>query len=200
MRITLFSGAYIMLCAVVLCGCGPRTATPISALKAAPQTPAADTGAAPAAGRNTLRAVMPALGKLAIGTEFDYVLCADMVDALYQGSGRVLYDSRILQPLAAAWGPLAPPAGVRVAKLDATAGATSAGGLNAAVPFAFTALPGQSAAAPGQGEILRLRFKLIGAVRDGVAIRLQNDPALLQLRDSQGQRLSFNLCEEAGAK
>jgi hypothetical protein len=200
MRITLFSGAYILLCAVMLCACGPRTATPISAQKSAPPTPAAGTGAQPAAGRNTLSATLPPLGKLALGAEFDYVLSADMADALYQGSGRVQYDSRVVQPIAATWGALTPSAGVRVAKLDFAAGAASADGLNAVAPFAFTALPGQSASAPGPGEILRLRFKLVGAVRDGVAIRLQNDPAVLQLRDSQGRRLSFDLSEEVSAK
>lgn len=200
MRITLFSCACILLCAMVLSGCGPRTATPIPALKSAPPTPAAEPGAQPAARRNVLSATLPPLGRLVVGAEFDYVLSADMVEALFQGSGRVLYDSRSVRPIAAAWGPLAPPSGVRVAKLDAAAAATPMGGLDGVAPFAFTALPGQGSVVPGQGEILRLRFKLIGKVRDGAAIRLQNDPAYLQLRDSQGRRLSFDLSEEVSAR
>lgn len=200
MRITLYACAAILLCAAVLSGCGPRQAGPSPALQPAPQAPPAGPGVLPATERNTLSVSLPPLSKLAVGAEFDYVLSADMVDALYQGSGRVLYDSRCLKPVSATWGSLAPRAGVCVAKLDHAISAVPAGNLNGVVPYAFTGLPGQGGTAPGSGELLRLRFKLTGAVRESIALRLQNDPACLQLRDSQGRRLSFDLSEEASAK
>lgn len=200
MRSTLLTGVYVITCTWLLIGCGPRGGGPVAPLQpSAPQVspPAAMPGLAQ---RNVLQVVFPPLAALTPGAEFDFIVSASMTDALYQGSGRVLYDGRVLRPIAAQWGALAPAHGVRVAKLDAGPGAGGSLELDCVVPFAFTALPGQSAAAPGQGELLRLRFKLIGVPGAAPALRLLNDPACLQLRNAQGQRLSFDLSEEVSAK
>jgi hypothetical protein len=200
MRIFLVTGVCIFMCAWMLAGCGPRGAATGSALQAGTPDSGLPAANPEPAQRNVLQVAMPALSRLAPGAEFEYVLSANMSDALYQGSGRVLYDSRVLRPTAAQWGALAPAHGVCVAKLDTPPDASGGAGLDCAVPFAFTALPGQGAAAPGQGVLLSLRFKLIGVPHGAEVLRLLNDPAYLQLRDAQGKRLSFDISEEVSAK
>lgn len=196
MRAILLFGACLLTCAWICTGCGPRSTTAVPAVQRShPDTvgPAAE-----AAQRNTLRIAYPALSRLAPGSEFDVVISASLAAALYQGCGRLQYDGRVLRPLAVQWGELAPQAGVRVAKLDLPAAAAGSG-LGSVIPFAFTALPGQSPPPPGSGELVRLRFKLTGVPGAAPALHLANDPETLQLRDAQGRRLSFDLAEEVSA-
>ncbi len=200
MRFTLLTGVCIITCAWLGAGCGPRSAGPAPSLQPGAPSAGQPVAAPEPVQRNVLTVAQPALSQLAPGAEFEFVLSASMVDALYQGCGRVQYDSRVLRPVTAQWGQLAPADGVCLAKLDLAPGASDGGGFDSAVPFAFTALPGQSAAAPGTGELLRLRFKLIGVPRSAVPLRLLNAPAFLQLRNAQGQRLSFDLHEEVSAQ
>jgi hypothetical protein len=201
MRFFLFAGLCILLGVLALSGCGPRSGGPaaISTPTAATDTPAPSTDDGTAQ-RNVLSAHLPALSKLGIGSEFDYVLSATMVNALYQGSGRVLYDASVVRPVSAQWGALTPGNGVRAAKLDSAVAVKAQDGLDSCVPYAFTALPGQAAMPAGQGELLRVRFKLIAPLGSSIPVRLLNDPAYLQLRDAQGQRLSFDLNEEVSAQ
>jgi hypothetical protein len=208
-------------CAALLAACGGRAAGPVLGLHTAPGTaggqavqpggtaPGADGGGGGA--RNVLATRVPSTQGLAAGAEFELVVSVELAGALYQGSGRVLYDSRAVQPVGASRGALIPPGAVFVAKLDAPAGmaggASSATGVSGAggtrldgvVPYAFTALPGQAAIPPGSGELVRLRFRLL-APCSACPVRLLNDPAYLQLRDSAGRRLAFDLREEVAAR
>jgi hypothetical protein len=142
---------------------------------------------------------MPALALLQTGAEFDVVLRVRFAEALYQGCGRVVYDSAVLRPVSVTRGGVIPAGDVFVAKLDAgqlAGGATD--GQDAVVPFAFTGLNGAGCVATADGELLRLRFRMIAASPAQSPLRLLNDPSFLQLRGPGGQRLSFDLCEEVG--
>ena len=152
-----------------------------------------------AASRNVLSVSMPALALLQTGAEFDVVLRVRFAEALYQGCGRVAYDSAVLKPVTVTRGTAIPAGDVFVAKLDAgqlAGGATS--GQDAVVPFAFTGLNGAGCVAKASGELLRIRFRLIAASSAQYPLRLLNDPSFLQLREPSGQRLSFDLSEEVG--
>lgn len=199
MRVFLLIGVCLLLCAVVLSGCGPRSSSPVPpAQNTAADTQTGQTGT-DTAQRNTLSARLPVLSSMHAGAEFDFIITASMVEELYQGSGRVLYDAGVVQPVAAQWGAYSPASGIRAAKLDA-ASSGGASGFDGCVPFAFTALPGQEALSAGQGEVLRVRFRLVADPGSGPPVRLLNDPAHLQLRDAQGQRLGFDFCEEVSAR
>jgi len=135
--------------------------------------------------RNRLVASMPALGRLASGSEFDFVISAELAEELYQCSLRVAYDPAVVQPVDAAFGNDVPGGMVRLARLDT----------DGLVPCALTALPGETGIAAGDRELLRIRFRLTGTP-EGRAVRLVNDTGFLQLRSRDGRRLSFDLATE----
>jgi len=135
---------------------------------------------------------MPALGALPLGAEFEFVIAVQLQSELYQGSGRVVYDSHLVEPVTAERGGLVPDAAVFIAPLGSKLAASGLPDGSAIVPFAFTGLPGSAPIAAGTGELLRVRFRTRQAVPSGRAVYLLNDPAYLQLRDSQGQRLAFD--------
>ena len=140
--------------------------------------------------RNVLTAVTPPLAGLGAGSEFEFTLSAQFAEEVKQGSGRIIYDSSAAVPLAVEKGDLIPTSFVFFSKLDAPG----------IVPFAFTSLPDGRGIAPGRGELLRVRFRMLSAHPSGFRIRLQNDGAYLQLRNTQGGRLSFDLASEVQAQ
>ncbi|MBN2081562.1 hypothetical protein JW859_05060 [bacterium] len=163
------------------CGGGGSSNLPAPVDESLITTPAADATIE----RNRLVTSMPALGRLASGTEFDYVISAELTEELYQCSLRVEYDPAVVEPVDSTFGDAVPAGMVRMARL-------SSDGL---VPCALTALPGGTGIAAGTGELIRIRFRLRGTP-DGRAVRLVNDAGFLQLRDRSGQRLSFDLATE----
>jgi hypothetical protein len=189
----------LVLLACLGCGGGgTNSVSPAqqSAAKPAPSTP--DSGATPQ--RNVLRVVTPTLKGLKTGAEFDAVLSARCVDELYQGSGRFAYDSSIVRPVSASRGAAIPAGNIVVTKLDAPLGTAAAqGGLDGNIPFAFTGLPDAPGCGRCDGELIRLRFRLIAPPGGQAPVQLINDPQYLQLRGTQGQRLSFDLSTEVAA-
>lgn len=146
--------------------------------------PAPDEGALPetqAANRLVLSA--PGLAGLASGAEFDAVLSGEFVEDVYQGSCRLSFDPALLEPVSAEVG------GLVLADMVTLADTAQ----NGFVPFAFTALPGGASIPPGSGELLTVRFRLLGQPGGGARIRLINEPEFLQLRDRNSRRLRFNL-------
>lgn len=152
-----------------------------------------------AAARTALTASLPLLAKLEPGDEFDFVLSAKLASPLYQASGRVLYDSTAVAPVGAKRGALIPADDVFVARTDLAPGKLAGeGALGGVVPFAFTGLPGAQPIAAGQGELLRVRFKLLKSATT-TPVKLLNTAEYLQLRDAEGARLAFDLAvEEVG--
>lgn len=143
---------------------------------------------------------MPGLSGLATGAEFDIILSAHFAAELFQGSGRLAYDSAVVQPVSAKRGAI-PADNVFVAKLDAPPAASTADdGLDGVVPFAFTALPGTAGFGSHAGELLRVRFKLLAPPGARYPVALLNNPEYLQLRGPQGQRLSFDLSTEVASQ
>ena len=165
------------------CGGGGRQLTPVMdsnpPVAAAPVSEDAPT-------RNRLVASMPALGSLPVGTEFDFVVSAELAEELYQCSARIGYDPAAVVPVDASYGALIPSDAVRMphAKADGV------------VALAFTALPGRAGIQAGRGELLRLTFRLVNAPMSGRAVWLVNEAEFLQLRDRNGRRLSFDLASE----
>jgi hypothetical protein len=138
--------------------------------------------------RNILTASLPALSQLAPGSEFDFVLSAALAEELYQMSGRIGFDPAVVRPVGSEFGALLPADAVRMSRDD----------LPDTVPFAFTAQPGRSGIGAGRGELLRVRFRLLGSPAGGRAVWLVNEAEFLQLRDRIGRRLRFDLAREVG--
>ena len=143
--------------------------------------------------RNVLRTRMPALATLAGAAEFDFIVSMQLDDALFQGSGRIVYDPLYLEPLRAERGALIPQSAVFIAPLTSELPADSLPAGMAAIPFAFTMLPEQPAIPASSGELLCVRFRLKQATHKARAVYLLNNAEYLQLRDAQGQRLAFDL-------
>jgi len=146
--------------------------------------PTVDNGSLPE--RNALVAQMPALNTIPVGSEFNFVLKGEFRDEVFQGSLRILFDPAVVSPVRVERGSLIPDSAVFFAKLD----------IPGLIPVAFTRLPGESGISPGSGEILNVRFRLNSSPPPGFRIRLQNEPAYLQLRDKNRGRLSFDLATE----
>ncbi len=155
-----------------------------------PQTNTQLPSESPPPQRNRLVTSTPILNKLSPGQEFDFVLRAELKDELFQTSARILYDPSVFSPIRTSKGNLIPEDAVFFAKLDKE-------GL---LPFAITRLPGSEGIRAGTGEILRVRFRLLSTPQANSRIRLQNEPAFLQLRDKSGGRLSFDLATEVVAQ
>ncbi len=150
--------------------------------------------------RNVLRVTLPVWSSLAAGAEFDIVLSARCVDELFQGSGRLAYDGSVVRPVSCTRGAALPADNIIAAKLDTPLAASAApDGLSGVVPFAFTGLPDTPGCGRCNGELLRLRFKLLAKPGARQPVQLLNTPEYLQLRGTQGQRLSFDLSTEAVA-
>lgn len=188
----------VLLCFIavlsICLGCGGNSSVPSANPNDQTPTPPADSG------RNVLQTHMPPLAGLAAGAEFDYSINADFTDALYQGCGRIIYDSSVMQPLTATRGAAIPAGDIFVAKLDAPAqvlpGSATA---QTFVPFAFTALPGDNS--PGvSGELIKVRFRLLKAPPADCHISLLNDQQYLQLRSPQATRLPFDMQVEVTEK
>jgi hypothetical protein len=143
---------------------------------------------------------MPALAGLRPGAELEFVISTNCTDQLYQGSGRVLFDPGLLQPIAASRGDALPASFLFNAKLDAAPIASD--GLPGlpptagVVPYAFTGLPGAPGQTAGAGELCRLKFRLLRQASSGATVRLLNNAAFLQLRGPAGNRLAFDLQAE----
>ena len=178
----------LALCVLASPGCGGggarRSINNPELSPVAPITPAENPD------RNVLTAVMPPLSGLSAGSEFEFKLTAQFAQEVKQGSGRILYDPMAAVPVSAEKGELVPGSFVFFSKLDA----------QGVVPFAFTSLPDARGIAPGSGELLRVRFRMLTDPPSGFRIRLQNDGAYLQLRSAQGGRLSFDLASEVQAQ
>jgi hypothetical protein len=181
-------------------GCGGKTTQPSTPSPSTPdgQSPV-DNGAGQTS-RNLLSTSMPALAGLGAGAEFDFVISVKCTDALYQGSGRVLYDPSLMQPVAAVRGAAIPQSFLFSAKLDAApvasdgmAGLPTMAGV---APYAFTGLPDAPGQASGVGELCRLRFRLLRQASANDAVRLLNNAEYLQLRGPAGNRLAFDLQAE----
>lgn len=136
--------------------------------------------------RNCLTARMPALSRLEVGSEFEFVLKGEFREEVFQGSGRILYDREFVEPVRVSRGEMIPGDAVFMAKLDA----------DGFVPFAFTPLPGNCGLPAGRGELLKVRFRLLNAPPPSFRIRLLNTPEYLQLRSHSGGRVSFDLAME----
>jgi len=136
--------------------------------------------------RNVIVAQMPLLNAIPVGSEFNFILKGEFRDEVFQGSLRILFDEAVVSPVKVERGGLVPDSAVFFAKLD----------IPGVIPIAFTRLPGQSGISPGRGELLRVSFRLNSLPPPGFRIRLQNEPAFLQLRDKNRGRLSFDLATE----
>lgn len=183
----ILSGIFaVSLLSWILAGCGGSGSQPIPPMTQGPvaQTPEAAEEGMPT--RNRLVARMPALGQLAPGTEFEYIVSVELAEELYQCSARVGYDPQVVEPVDVEYGELLPSDAVLMSRA----------GADGIVPFAFTALPGRAGVAPGRGELLRLRFRLTGTPGRTRAVWLINDAEFLQLRDRIGRRLAFDLASE----
>lgn len=147
---------------------------------------------------------MPPLSQLAAGTEFEFNIRVACTDPLYQGSGRVLYDPAIMQPVAAVRGSAIPAGFIFSAKLDASSvasdGLSGLPALAGVVPYAFTGLPDAPGQTAGAGELLRLKFRLLRQAGPETAVRLLNNAAYLQLRGPKGNRLAFDLQSEVAGQ
>lgn len=156
---------------------------------------ATDETPAPDAARNVLRLSSPALATLAAGGEFEVALSADTVEPLYQASARLLFDPAQLEPLSATTGDFGTQS-VSLARADRLLRMDGRG----YVPFSFTGLPGSGGLAPARHELLRVRFRVLAPLTANGGLRLNSDPAYLQLRAPDGRRLSFDLSEEVAAR
>jgi len=174
-----------MLAALGGCGGGGQHVMPPVETVAPANQPAGDQQAPQ---RNVLTASLPSLSQLAPGSEFDYVLNAELTEELYQMSGRIAFDPAVVRPVDCEFGALIPADAVRMSRMD----------LPDTVPFAFTARPGRTGVNAGRGELLRVRFQLVGVPAGGRAVWLVNEAEYLQLRDRIGRRLRFNLAREVG--
>lgn len=188
---------------LALIGCtGGSSALSIAPKTNPQQTPdATSPDAVGKTARNALYVHLPELSRLAVGAHFDVILSAQFKAGLFQGSGRLAYDSRVVQPVSASRGAI-PGDNIFVAKLNSppASNPATAGGLDGVVPFAFTGLPGTAGFAPDSAELLRVRFKLLAVPAAHYPVALINDPQYLQLRNPQGQRLSFDLSTEVVSK
>ena len=133
--------------------------------------------------RNMLILDSAAIGRLKPGDEFDVVVKGRFIDEVYQGSARIAFDQELMRPVEAKRGSMLLSDMIHIAGINQPQH----------VPFSFTALPGNAGIAPGEGELLRIRFRLTGTPGPGKHIWLINEAEFLQLRDRQGQRLSFDL-------
>jgi hypothetical protein len=178
----------LALCVLASPGCGGggarRSINNPGLSPVAPQAPSENPD------RNVLTAVTPPLAGLGAGSEFEFTLSAQLAEELKQGCGRLIYDSAVVVPVAVEKGGLIPTSFVFFSKLDAPG----------VVPFAFTSLPDGRGIAPGRGELLRVRFRMLADPPSGFRVRLQNDGAFLQLRSAQGGRMSFDLASEVQAQ
>lgn len=187
-RLILGTLALLVLCAP---GCGGQGHS-----NSTVNDPAAPETAAPLE-HNRLTLSLPALGTLAAGAEFDAVLEGAFTEELFQGSGRLIYDSSVLQPVASQRGAFIPAGDIFVARDNIAPGTLPGeGSLDGVIPFAFTGRPGESGIAPGSGELLRVRFKLLAPAAGATRLRLMNNAEYLQLRDNTGRRLAFDLATE----
>lgn len=175
--------ALVLLGLLAGCGGGGQQVTPF--MDSTPVELAAP-ASEEAPERNRLVASMPALGSLAAGSEFDYLVSVELAEELYQCSARVGYDPAVVQPLAAEYGALIPSDAVRLPWAEA----------EGVVPLAFTALPGRAGIQSGRGELLRVTFRLTGVPSGNRAVWLVNEAEFLQLRGRAGRRLSFDLANE----
>jgi hypothetical protein len=140
-----------------------------------------------------LQTSMPALAGLTAGAECTFTISVQLSEPLFQACGRVLYAPELLEPLTVKRGTLVPVGDVFIAPLNAEPGTFTLPAGMAAVPFAFTGLPGGEAVATGSGVLLEVRFRLKQSVDQPHALYLLNDPEYLQLRDANGHRLAFDL-------
>jgi hypothetical protein len=186
----------ISLLAYIGCGGGANSALRPSppAIPDSPQASQPDTQTPPAK-RNMLEVAVPALAALQPGAEFDYVLSAHFVEVLYQGSGRIIYDSAVVQPVSVKRGSAIPQASIFSAKLN-TPPMKTATGETSFIPFAFTGLPGSRGCGECDAELLRVRFKLLNSASTASPVSLLNEPEFLQVRGMDGARLSFDLSTE----
>ncbi len=173
----------LAICVLASSGCGGRATRALDGAQPAQPVEKQDEVSPE---RNVLTAVMPSLAGLGAGSEFEFTLLAQLAEETMQASGRILYDSAIVVPVAVEKRGLIPSSFVFFSKLDAPG----------VVPFAFTSLPGGRGIFPGQGELLRVRFRLIANPPPGFRVRLFNDAAYLQLRSAASGRMSFDLESE----
>lgn len=185
-------------------GCGGRTAQPAPAPPNIPEAQTPSDGGAGQTSRNLLSTSMPELVGLSTGAEFEFVIRANCTDALYQGSGRVLYDPALMRPVAAVRGAALPAGFLFSAKLDAAPvasdGAPGLPSMAGVVPYAFTGLPDAPGQVASTGELFRLRFRLLRQASPDAAVRLLNNAEYLQLRGPAGNRLPFDLHAEVAPK
>jgi len=208
MRIKRNSQLCVRVLAVVSCllliACGGGGGLQFESLPDAADNPAAPTVEIPVTGEpvpliedssppaaepvNKLVLSVPDLSGLAPGSEFEVSLAGAFSGEVYQGSARLLFNPAYLKPVQAQRGGMLLTDMVHLASLDQ----------DGFVPFAFTGLPGHNAMAPGTGELLRVKFRILQAGAEPHRIRLQNDAEFLQLRDRNSRRLKFELESRAG--
>ena len=188
-----------MLLALISCTGGPSSlAFPNTADP--PQAPAVTPANSKGTAHNIIHILLPELLRLPPGAEFDVIINAEFKSELFQGSGRIAYNRQLVEPISAKRGAI-PESNVFAAKLDSPpATRTANAGLDGVVPFAFTALPGTAGFGSNNGELLRIRFRLLESPGVQYPVVLINTPEYLQLRDAQGRRLSFDLNTEVTQK
>jgi len=190
----------VVLLALIACGGGSiplpgevNFDTPMPPDGASPMIPAPagdEAGDVVQPERTTLKLSYPALATLAPGSEFEAVVGGVFITEVYQGSLRLSYNPAVVEPVSVERGGLLLDDMVHVTGLMQ----------GDHVPFAFTALPGHAGIAPGEGELLRVRFRLLDVPTTGQPLSLLNDAMFLQLRDRQGKRLGFDLESRMGVQ
>ncbi len=136
--------------------------------------------------RNVLIVRAPDTAGMKAGDEFDVVVAYKFCEDVYQGSGRLLYDSSAVEPVRASKGSGIPKDAVFMCRIHE----------NDIVPFAFTSLERQRGVGTGEGSLITVRFRAKKEIINGIRFRLQNGPEFLQLRDDKGKRFSFDLSSE----
>jgi hypothetical protein len=193
--IALGAAGVVLALGLAACGGGSRLAADGAGSPAQPGADQPGAGGAPSGPRTTLRLSAPALAQLAAGSEFTVTLSAETAQPLYQASARLLFDPAQLEPVRAEAARLA-DSSVALARADAALRMDGRG----YVPYAYTGLPGSAPLAPGEYQLLTVRFRVKQALRGNGGLQLLNDPAYLQLRGADSQRLSFDLHEEVAAR
>ena len=191
MKVFISSVSLVILVGLILIACGrgrilrPNADNSVPA-PTAPNAQPGDTQQTGMPDRNVLVVSTPDTSVLDAGAEFDVAVRFEFKEEVYQGSGRLTFDGDLVEPMRVVQGEAIPSDAVFMSRLVEPG----------FVPYAFTSLEGAPGIAAGKGTLLTVRFRLKAKPERCLKMRLLNDAEHLQLRDSKGRRLSFDLSTE----